>query len=108
MPYDAIYRAGDGMAWGTAQVHIPIADIGRGFDTLPLWFGRLQATPFVDGAWAFLPPRFAERFTGGAWSTGAELLLNWEAGYGLPGTLRLGAGHAFLTQSTGWWLILGI
>ena len=108
MPYNSIFRAGDGMAWGTAQVHIPVLDIGRGFDTLPLWFGRVRATPFVDGAWAFLPPPKAERFTGGVWSTGAELLLNWQAGYALDGTLRLGAGHEFLTQSTSWWLVLGI
>ena len=108
MPVDSIFRAGDGMAWGTAQLHIPLATLGRGFDTLPLWFGRLRATPFVDAAWAFLPPPKAERFTGGTWSTGAELLLNWELGYGLPGTLRLGAGHEFLTQSTAWWLVLGI
>ncbi len=107
-PFASILRAGDGMAWGTAQVHIPLFDIGRGFDTLPIFVGRVRVTPFVDGAWAFLPPKYMERYAGGTWSTGAELLVNWEAGYGLPGTLRLGAGHEFLMQSTAWWLLLGI
>ena len=108
MPYAPVWVAGQGMAWGTAQLFIPVMDIGRGLGTLPIWFGRLRASPFVDGAWAFLPPARFERYAATTWSTGMELLLNWEGGFVVDGTLRVGAGHAFYPQNTAWWLMLGI
>ena len=114
LPVDPVLLAGNGLAWGTLQLHVPLLDIGRGLDTLPLWFGRVRALPFVDAATAFLPPLGASGMTGTAVSAGAELWLDWELGYAIDGTLRLGAGHAFfpgsadLSGHTGGWLLLGL
>lgn len=114
LPVAPVMLAGNGLGWGTVQLHTPILDIGRGFDALPLTFARLRGLPFVDVASAFLPPPGAEGMTGTALSFGAELLLEWEAGYAIDGLLRLGAGHArFLggpadPGHTGMWLLLGL
>lgn len=108
LAYDPILLAGNGLAWGTVQIHLPLLDIGQGLDALPIWFGRLQFLPFVDAASAFLPPPGAQRYAGQALSSGAELLLNWELGYGIDGTLRLGAARAFLPQNNAYWLVLGL
>jgi len=86
---------GNGLSWGTAALHLPVWDIGRGIEVLPVHAGRLSAVGFCDWAWAFwTPPGWGIR-GGGMLSLGGELRLNYELGYIPLGVLRLGVAHAF-------------
>ena len=42
--------AGRSLAWASAELYLPLVDVGHGFDTLPLWLGRLWAVAFYDFA----------------------------------------------------------
>ena len=86
---------GNGLAWGTAAFHLPVKDIGRGIEVLPVFAGRLSAVGFCDWAWAFWTPAGAGLRGGGMVSLGGELRINYELGYIPLGILRLGVAHAF-------------
>lgn len=96
---------GHALGWTTLAWHLPLADIGRTLDTLPLYAGRLRGSLFADAAWAGWEA--ARLQTGGLASFGAELSLDFEVGYALGGVLQLGAGWV-----PGWgpgsWLTLGL
>ncbi len=104
--------AGRSLAWASAQLHLPLLDIGRGFDTLPLWLGRLWWTPFVDAAAALAGEESERRerstTSGALCSLGAELRLQLDVGYVAAGSLRLGAA-GIVGGNGGWsaWLRLG-
>lgn len=96
---------GQGLAWGTLAWRMPLTDIGRTLDLLPLYAGRLHGSLFSDAAWAFWQAGAAR--TGGLLSLGAELQLDIQLGYGLDGNLR--AGAAWLPQGGGsGWVALGL
>lgn len=86
---------GNGAAWGTASVHLPLADLGRGMDVLPVYARRLSLVPFSDVAYAFLAPRALNLRGGALWSLGAELRLDYDVQYALRTVVRLGFAHAF-------------
>ncbi len=73
---------------------ILLVDVGHGFDTLPLWLGRLWAVAFYDfaGVLAGEEAKLRDRQTsaGFAGAAGVELRLGLEIGYLPFGTLRLG------------------
>ncbi len=104
--------AGRSLAWASAQLHLPLLDIGRGFDTLPLWLGRLWWTPFVDAAAALAGAESERRerstTSGALCSLGAELRLQLDVGFVAAGSLRLGAA-GIVGGNGGWsaWLRLG-
>lgn len=104
--------AGRSLVWLSAQLHLPLGAIGHGFDTLPLWLGRLWWTPFVDAAGVLAgdEARLRDRATtsGVVASIGAEIRLGLESGYQALGTLRLGAA-AIVGANGGWstWVRLG-
>ncbi|MCB9738902.1 MAG: BamA/TamA family outer membrane protein, partial [Deltaproteobacteria bacterium] len=87
--------AGRSLGWGSAELHWPLLDLGRGFDTLPLWLGRLWAVVFVDAAGVLAGDearlRAVTTTSGVAGSAGVELRLGVDTGYLPLGTLRLGA-----------------
>ncbi len=96
---------GHALGWTTLAWHLPLADIGRTLDTLPLYAGRLRGSLFADAAWAGWE---ADRLDpGGLASIGAELTLDFEIGYGLGGVLQLGAGWA-PGFGPGSWFTLGM
>lgn len=104
--------AGRSLVWASAQLHLPIGNIGHGFDTLPLWLGRLWWTPFVDAAGVLAGDevQLRDRATtaGVVASVGAEIRLGLESAYQPLGTVRLGAA-AIVGGNGGWsgWLRLG-
>lgn len=87
--------AGRSLGWGSAELHWPLLDLGHGFDTLPLWLGRLWAVVFVDAAGVLAGDearlRAVTTASGVAGSAGVELRLGVDTGYLPLGTLRLGA-----------------
>jgi hypothetical protein len=86
---------GNGIAWGTASLYLPLADVGHGLDVLPLYARRLVLVPFADAAYAFDPPRATNLRGGGIASLGAELRLDYDLDYSPHGLIRLGFAHAF-------------
>jgi len=104
--------AGRSLVWASAQLHLPLGAIGHGFDTLPLWLGRLWWTPFVDAAGVLAgdEAQLRDRATtsGVVASIGAEIRVGLESGYQALGTLRLGAA-AIVGGNGGWstWVRLG-
>lgn len=96
---------GHALGWTTLAWHLPLADLGRTLDTLPLYVGRLRGSVFADAAWAGWEAGRLQ--TGGLASVGAELTLDFEVGYALGGVLQLGGGYV-----PGWgpgtWFTLGL
>lgn len=96
---------GQALSWTSLAWHLPLADIGRTLDTLPLYAGRLRGSLFVDAAWASL--QAARLQTGGLASLGGEISLDLELGYALGAVLQLGAAWV-----PGWgpgtWLHFGL
>ncbi len=91
----ATLLAGNGIAFGTASLFVPLLDVGHGLDLLPVYGRRLFVVPFADAAYAFLPPKGSFLQPGGIWSVGAELRLDYDLGYQPYGLVRLGFAHAF-------------
>jgi hypothetical protein len=70
---------------------LPIYDVFRGIDTLPIFFRQLHFAPFLDAAAiADTPKGLAD---GQHYSAGAEVRVNVTIAYSIPSTLRLGYGH---------------
>jgi hypothetical protein len=95
-----VLLGGRAALWGTLDVVWPLADIGWGLDALPLFARRLAVVPFADGAWAFdgsvaAPSSTPQPHGGALFSLGAELRLDYEAGWLTQGLLRVGFAHAW-------------
>jgi len=91
----AEHLAGNGLAWGSVQLNLPVADIGQGPDLLPIYAGRLSWVGFCDVASSFWQTS-DRRFGGGALaSVGTELRLDYSVGYAASASVRLGFAHAF-------------
>ncbi len=81
---------GNAAVWGTLALHLPLFDVGRGLDVLPVFGRRVSLVPFSDFAalGSTLP---AQGLRGGAIVTaGAELRMDYEFGYIPWGLVRLG------------------
>lgn len=99
---------GHALAWSSLQVHLPLRDLGRGFDTLPFFLGRLWLVVFADGAAVWdrgETKRAVPNGTGWTASAGAELRFDLEVGYVSQGALVLGAARAFGDVSSGQWYL---
>ena len=87
--------AGRSLGWVSTELHLPLLDVGHGFDTLPLWLGRLWAVAFLDAAGVLAGDearlRDVRTTSGVAGSAGVEFRLAVQTGYLPLGTLRLGA-----------------
>jgi len=104
--------AGGGLLWTSVTAHLPLAGIGRGFDVLPLFFGRLWLSIFGDGAVLLADDeadlRDATSGPGAAASLGGELRVDLETAYVAQGTLRMGYARAFGDiGSSQWYIRLG-
>jgi hypothetical protein len=96
---------GHALTWSSLAWHLPLADIGRTLDVLPVYAGRMRGSLFADAAWAAVQ---AGRLDPGALgSVGAEISLDLEIGYALGAVLQLGAAWV-----PGWgpgtWLNFGL
>jgi len=81
---------GDALVTGTVEYRLPIFDIQRGYDVLPVFLGTLHGAVFLDAAAiADDPDRLHE---GQHYAMGGELRLSMTLGYVLPVTIRFGWG----------------
>lgn len=96
---------GHALTWTSLAWHLPLLDIGRTLDALPVYAGRLRGSLFADGAWATV--QAARLDTGALASLGGELSLDLEIGYALGAVLQIGAAWV-----PGWgpgtWLHFGL
>lgn len=74
------------VATATAEVYWPLANLQRGYGTLPLFLHRLRLGTFVDAGYA-KPDSGGDSYLVGA---GLELLTSVEVGWGGMSTFRIG------------------
>ena len=100
---------GNGLGWASLALHGPLADPGRGIEVLPVFARRLHWTAFCDAGRVFWPHGASHLSEGIALGAGGELRLDYEVGYHVTATLRLGAGRSF-GDAVGfaYWLSLGL
>jgi len=74
------------------EYRIPLADAERGLGTLPLFFRRVTAVPFMDAGGAWTGPLTREVLKIGA---GASMIFTFKVGYGAAVNLFLTYAHGF-------------
>ncbi|MSP91693.1 MAG: hypothetical protein EXR79_07800 [Myxococcales bacterium] len=100
---------GNALGWASVALHGPLADPGRGLEVLPAYVRRLHWTVFCDAGHVFWPHGASELAEGTVLGAGGELRLDYEVGYHVAATLRLGAGHSFGdVNAFAYWLRLGL
>lgn len=84
---------GDRYWLASAEYRFPIAQIQRGWDTLPFYFRNISGAFFVDAGNAFGDiGRWQEAFDGSLVGVGAEISSRWAFGWGGYATVRIGYG----------------
>jgi WD40 repeat protein len=71
---------------GTAEYHLPVVNIERGYSTWPLYLRKIHGSLFME-YWHFTDPHFDEKKSA---SYGMELNADFVAGYRFPLTLTFG------------------
>ncbi len=83
--------SGNCLVEGHLEYRLPIFDVYRGIDTLPLFFRTFHVAPFLDAAAIADNPSGLR--DGQHYSVGAEARLGFTIAYSIFTTLRLGYGH---------------
>jgi outer membrane protein assembly factor BamA len=89
--FPAIAFAGNSMVSAHAEYRLPIADLERGHETLPLYWRALHAALFLDTALVADKPRRLLRSRRA--SIGAELRVGLLFAHVIPTTIRIGYGN---------------
>ncbi|MBI5494537.1 MAG: hypothetical protein HY904_05875 [Deltaproteobacteria bacterium] len=88
--YPQYVLVGDGYLLVTAEWRFPLLELQQGFWTVPLFLDRVRGLVFLDQGLVFHDlPRLSQLRRG----VGAELLLDVDAFYVVPVTLRLGVAR---------------
>ncbi len=89
--------SGNCLVEGHLEYRLPIFDVYRGIDTLPLFFRTFHVAPFLDAAAIADTP--AGLVDGQHYSVGAEARLGLTIAYSIFATLRFGYGHGLGADS---------